>query len=107
MGRPTPVCVSWRIMPAESTGTFRWSHRQVGENKDYTKVTLLLETMLNNRVQKTHHGLCLFLSSKLQKKIVSLNRAPVLQFVEKYSWECFLDLGMLERATEVRSFFVC
>ena len=35
MGRPTPVCASWRTMPAESTGIFRWSHRQVMKKQDF------------------------------------------------------------------------
>ena len=105
MGRPTPVCVSWRIMPAESTGTFRWSHRQVGENKDYTKVTLLLETMLNNRVQKTHHGLCLFLSSKLQKNNCLFKQGPCPAVCGKIQLGMFSGFGNVRASNRGEEFF--
>ena len=52
MGRPTPVCVSWRTMPAESTGISRWSHRQVGKKQDFKqKSPFFPERMLKKQSQ--------------------------------------------------------
>ena len=64
-------------MPAENTGTLRWSQRQV--------ILKLLAA---------------------PKSIVYFKRVPVLQFVASYNWERSLGQEMYEPATKVKYFFI-